>query len=99
MEQFAYFLKQLKNVKEGEHDLLHNSMIVYGCSISDANRHRHEDLPILLAGSGAGSVKAGRHLKLKDETPMTNLFLGLLDRMGAKVDRLGDSTGRLKELS
>lgn len=98
MDQFAYFLKQLKQVKEGERNLLQNSMIVYGCSISDGNRHRHENLPILLAGGGAGSIQSGRHLRLSDEVPMSNLFLSLLDRMGAKQDRFGDSTGRVKEL-
>ncbi|MCA9044704.1 MAG: DUF1552 domain-containing protein [Planctomycetaceae bacterium] len=98
VEQFAYFLKQLKSVKEGEHNLLHNSMIVYGCSISDSNRHRHEDLPILVAGHGAGSINAGRHLKLKGEVPMTNMFLSLADRMGANLGSFGDSTAILQEL-
>lgn len=98
IEQFAYFLKRLQETKEGEHNLLHNSMIVYGCSISDGNRHRHENLPILLAGSGGGSVKSGRHLKLQGEVPMANLFLGLLERMGSPIERFGDSTGTLKEI-
>ena len=74
-------------------------MIVYGCSISDGNRHRHEDLPVLLAGRGGGTITSGRHLNLKSEVPMANLYLAMLDRMGAKVDRFGDSTGVLKEIA
>ena len=98
VEQFAYFLKQLKNVKEGDRNLLENSMVLYGCAISDANRHRHEDLPIILAGHGGGTIQTGRHIKLKDETPMSNLFLSMIDRVGAKADRFGDSTGRLNAI-
>ncbi len=98
VEQFAYFLKQLKNVKEGDRNLLENSMVLYGCAISDANRHRHEDLPIILAGHGGGTIQTGRHIKLKDETPMSNLFLSMVERLGAKAERFGDSTGRLNAI-
>ncbi|MSU59217.1 MAG: DUF1552 domain-containing protein [Pedosphaera sp.] len=94
--QFAYFLDKLKAVKEGEGTLLDNCMIVYGSGISDGNSHSHEDLPVLLAGGGAGSLTPGRHLKLKEKTPMTNLHLSLLDRMGAPAERIGDSTGKLE---
>jgi hypothetical protein len=73
-------------------------MILYGSGISDGNRHRHDELPIVLAGRGGGSIKTGRHIKIDSETPLNNLFLSMLDRVGAKVDELGDSTGRLKEI-
>ncbi len=97
IEQFAYLLGKLKAVREGEHSLLDSTMIVYGSGISDGDRHNHDDLPVLLAGRGAGSLKPGRHVKYSPQ-PLNNLYLSLLDRMGAPVDRLGDSTGRLPRL-
>jgi hypothetical protein len=97
--QFAYFLEKLKTVKEGDTTLLDNSMVVYGSGISDGNRHNHDELPILLAGKGGGSLKAGRHIRYKRETPLTNLYLGLLERIGAPTESFGDSTGRLESLS
>jgi hypothetical protein len=97
--QFAYFLQKLKSMKEGDGTLLDNCMIVYGSGIGDGNRHNHDDLPVLFAGKGGGSIRAGRHLRFEKETPMTNLFLSMLQRVGAPVERLGDSTGLLRELS
>lgn len=96
--QFAYFVEQMKSVSEGEGTLLDHSLVLYGSGLSDGNRHRHDDLPILLAGRGGGSVTPGRHLMASGETPLNNLFLSLLDRVGAETDRLGDSTGRLAGL-
>ena len=72
-------------------------MIVYGSGISDGDRHNHDDLPILLAGKGGGTIKPGRHLKVQPQ-PLNNLFLSMLDAMGVRQDRLGDSTGRLGQL-
>ncbi len=97
VEQFAYLLGKLKAIREGEHSLLDNTMIVYGSGISDGNRHNHDDLPILLAGKGAGTVKPGRHVKYSPQ-PLNNLYLSLFDRLGVPADRLGDSTGRLPKL-
>jgi hypothetical protein len=94
-EQFAYMLGKLKAIKEGERTLLDNCMILYGSGNSDGNRHNHDDLPILLLGKGGGSIKPGRHVRFPAETPLTNLYLSMLDRMGTPVNRLGDSTGRL----
>ena len=96
--QLAYFLAKLKSVKEGSGTLLDRCMIVYGSGIGDGNAHNHDNLPVLLAGRGGGALEPGRHVKYDNGTPMTNLFLALLDRLGAKVDRLGDSTGRLAKL-
>jgi hypothetical protein len=93
--QLAYFLGKLKATREGEGTLLDHAMIVYGSGISDGDRHNHDDLPILLAGKGSGTIRSGRHVKLDKSTPLNNLYLAMLDRMGAPVDRLGDSTGRL----
>ncbi len=98
IEHYAYLLEKLKGVKEGDGTLLDNSMIVYGGGISDGNRHNHDDLPVLLAGKGGGTIKAGRHVTYARQQPMTNLFLSMLDRMGAPTEALGDSTGTLTGL-
>ena len=95
VRQLAYFFNKLAAVKEGDRSLLDNSMVVYGSGIGDGNRHNHDDLPILLAGSGGGAIETGRHLRYKDETPLTNLYLSLLDHAGAPTEKLGDSTGKL----
>ncbi len=96
-DQLAYFLQQLKASKNAEGvNLLEDSMIVYGGAISDANHHDHDNLPVILAGHGGGSLRSGRLLNLKEATPMSNLYLSMLDRAGVKADRLGDSTGRLE---
>lgn len=97
-EEFARFLKTLKNSKEEGGSVLDNSMILYGSGLSDGNRHQHHDLPIVLAGRAGGTINSGRHIVLKDETPLNNLFCSMLDRMGTKVDRLGDASGTLSEL-
>jgi hypothetical protein len=97
--QFAYFLQKLKSIKEGNGTLLDNCMIVYGAGIGDGNRHNHDDLPVLFAGKGGGTITTGRHLKYSKETPMANLFLSILDRAGAPAERLGDSTGLLQNLA
>lgn len=98
IEQLAYLLKKLDSFKEGDGTVLDNTMLVYGCAIGDGNRHNHEDLPVLMAGGGAGTLKTGRHLRYARNTPMANLFLSMLDRTGVKVERFGDSTGRLDNL-
>ena len=99
MTQFAYFLERLKSIREGEGTLLDNSMIVYGSGLGDGNRHNHDNLPVLLAGRGGGTINSGRHIHYDKGTPMNNLFLSMMDRMGAKADRLGDSSGLLTNLS
>lgn len=96
--EFAYFLQKLRDVKEGAGTLLDNSMIVYGSGLSDGNRHSHHDLPIVMAGRGGNTIQTGRHIELPRETPMNNLFLSMLDRVGAKVEKIGDSSGRLTAL-
>jgi hypothetical protein len=98
VEQFAYLLKRLSEIREGEGTLLDHSMILYGCAISDGNRHNHDELPILLAGKAGGTLKTGRHIRYPKDTPMCNLFLEMLDRVGVRQDRFGDSTGRLPDL-
>ncbi len=96
--QLAYLLEKMKSIPEGEGTLLDHSMIVYGSGISDGNRHNNENLPILVAGRGGGTIDPGRHVVYEQETPLNNLFLSMLDRMGAPADFIGDSTGRLPGL-
>jgi hypothetical protein len=93
--QLAYLLGRLKSIKEGDGTLLDHCMIGYGSANSDGNRHNHDDLPILVAGGGNGSLKTGRHVRFKGETPLANLWTSMLDRMDVKVDGFADSTGRL----
>jgi hypothetical protein len=95
MEQFAYFLGKLKAVREGDGTLLDNCMLLYGSGNGDGNRHNHDDLPVILVGSGGGAIQTGRHVKFPRETPLTNLYLAMLDRLGVPAERIGDSTGKL----
>jgi Protein of unknown function (DUF1552) len=99
IQQFAYFLGKLKSIREGDGTLLDNCMVAYGSGNSDGNRHTHENLPVLLAGKGGGSLKTGRHIRYPSETPVNNLWLAMLGRMGAPTEGLGDSTGVLQGLS
>jgi hypothetical protein len=98
VEQFAYLLGKLKSLREADGTLLDHVMIVYGSGISDGDRHNHDDLPILLAGHGGGTIKTGRHIRY-DPQPLNNLYLSMLDRMGVPIDRHGDSTGRVPKLA
>jgi hypothetical protein len=97
--QLAYLAEKLKSVREGNGNLLDNCMIAYGSAIGDGNRHNHDNLPVLLLGKGGGSIRAGRHIRYRRETPLNNLWLAMLDRMGAPTRSLGDSTGLLESLS
>lgn len=96
-QQLAYILQKMASIKEPGGSLLDHSMILYGGGISDGDRHNHDDLPILLAGRG-GRVPTGRHVVYKNGTPLNNLFLSMLDRVGVRVETLGDSTGKLQGL-
>lgn len=98
-EQFAYFVDKLASIADGEARLLDNVMLVYGSGIGDGNRHTHHDLPVLLAGGGRGRLHPGRHVRYPAETPMNNLYLSLLDRIGVRTETLGDGTGTLDHLS
>jgi hypothetical protein len=96
--EFAYFLNRAQEVPEGDGCLLDNLMVMYGSGLSDGNRHAHHDLPIVLAGGGGGTIKTGQHIRMSSETPLNNLFLSMLDRVGAQVEKLGDSSGRLNQI-
>lgn len=91
----AHFLDRLRNTPDGDGNLLDHSMIVYGGGIGNGNLHEHTNLPCLVAGGGGGRLQGGRHLAYKEDTPMANLLLSVLDKAGVRVDELGDSTGML----
>jgi hypothetical protein len=99
VDQFAYLIDRMKSTPDGDGSLLDHSMILYGSSINDGNRHTHTDLPLALIGGASGQLKGGRHIRYSEETPMTNLLLSMLDKVGVATEKLGDSTGKLEHLS
>jgi hypothetical protein len=98
-ERLAVFLQRMAAVTEADgRSLLDHAMVLYASGISDGNRHNHDDLPVVLAGNAAGRLATGRHLRLGAERPMSDLFLTMLDLIGATQDRFGDSSGPLAEV-
>jgi len=98
VEQFAYLLRKLKSMKEGESTVLDNSMVMFASALSDGNSHNPHRLPILLGGRGGGRIDSGRHLVYGEDHPLANLYVSLLDAFGAPVERFADSTGPLAGL-
>ena len=98
VQQFAGWLEKLKSIRDGDGFLLDNYMIVYGAGLCDGNRHNHEDLPTLIAGRGGNYIKPGRRVVVRRETPMSNMFLTMMDRMGVHAEHFGDATGRINGL-
>jgi hypothetical protein len=98
MEQFAQWVGRLKNTPDVDGTLVDNSMLVYGAGLADGNSHIHSDLPTLMVGRAGGYIKPGRRIVYRKETPMCNLFLTMMDRMGLRMDQFGDSTGHLSGL-
>jgi hypothetical protein len=96
LRQLSYFLDKLKGIKEGGGTLLDNSMIVWGSGIGDPDRHNHDNLPVIVAGRAGGTWTTGKRIMLPGETPITNLYLSMLDRLGVRAERVGDSTGVLE---
>ncbi len=96
---FAYYLDKLGSTPDGNGSLLDNVAIIYGSGMSESNVHDALRLPILLAGGGAGQLKGGRHLRFADGTPLTNLYLSVLNKLGVELDHFGDSTGQVELLS
>ena len=98
-ELFAYFLTKLDSLKEGNSTLLDHSLIMYGSNLSVPTSHSQRDLPIILAGGAAGRIAGGRYVRYPgDATPLTNLYLTMLDKVGVPTEKLGDSTGKLNRL-
>ena len=96
---FAEYLDKLRKTPDGDGSLLDHVILLYGAGISNSDRHTHGPLPAFLAGGGAGTLKGGRHLVYPEHTPLTNLQLTLLNKLGIPAEHLGDSSGQFKELS
>jgi hypothetical protein len=99
VEQFAYLLGKMKAIREGEGTLLDNSMVLFGSSLSDGNRHDPNNLPILLGGRAGGALRTGCHIASPKNTPLCNLYVSMLERMDLPVRSFGDSSGPLAGLS
>jgi len=97
--EMAYLIDRVSKVQEGEASLLDNSMIVYGSGMADGNAHAHVDIPTLLFGKGGGTIDVGRHVICPANTPICNLWLSLMGRMGVEIEQFGDSTGQLTQLN
>lgn len=95
VQQLAYLLEKMKSLDEGPGSLLDNSMILFGSSLKDGNRHDPHDLPLILAGRGGGTLSPGRRVRASKDTPMCNLLMAMSERMGVKPNQFGDSTGSL----
>ena len=95
VDLLASFLETLQSTPDGDGSLLDQSLVLYGGGISDGDQHSHIDLPLVLAGGGAGQLQGGRHVRYPTDTPMTNLLLAMLDKVGVHADQFGDSTGHL----
>lgn len=96
--QYAYMLEKMKSIKEGEGTLLDNCMVLFGSGLRDGNKHDPKNLPLVLAGKAGGKLKPGRHVKYKSKTPLCNLYVTMLEKMGTPVERFGDATGALPGL-
>ena len=98
VEQFAYLCRKLKGMREGESNVLDNSMILFASALSDGNKHSPHNLPLVLAGKGGGRIDTGQHLLFGEDSPMSNMYVSVLDAFGAPVERFADSTGPLQGL-
>jgi hypothetical protein len=96
VEMLAYFLDKLKSTPDGDGNLLDHSIVLYGSSMSNGNQHDHDPLPVVLAGGASGQLNGGRHMTYAPHTPMSNLLLTMLDKLGIQADKHGDSTGKLE---
>jgi hypothetical protein len=95
---FAYFLEKLKATREGNGSLLDNTVYLYGSGLGNSSIHDHDNLPILVAGGAACGMNGGRHIRYETGTPLANLHLTLLDRVGVRLDKFGDSSGKIDDL-
>ena len=96
VEMLAYFLDKLKSTPDGDGNLLDHSLVLYGSSMSNGNQHDHDPLPVVLAGGASGQLNGGRHVTYAPHTPMSNLLLTVMDKLGIQADKHGDSTGKLE---
>jgi hypothetical protein len=98
-QQFAYLIKKLASMKEGDGTMLDHTLFLYGTGISDSNTHFHDDLPIALIGGEATGIKGGRYIRNPKGTPLANLYVTILENLGVSIDKFGDSTGKLSGLT
>jgi hypothetical protein len=96
VRMLAYFLDKMQNTRDAGGSLLDQSLIMYGSGMGNGNLHRHSDVPILLAGKLGGKIKTGEHFVFKQDTPVCNLLLSIMEKTGVKIDHFGDSSGRLQ---
>ncbi len=96
VQQFAYLVKKLEATPEGDGTMLDHTLLLYGTGISDSNTHFHDDLPIALVGGKAAGIKGGRYVRFAKGTPLANLHMTILEKLGVPIDKFGDSTGTLK---
>lgn len=96
--EFARFVAKLKETPDGEGNMLDNSILVYGSNMSDSNAHNHFPLPMAIVGGGAGRIKGNRHLRYPDKTPIANMHLTILDRIGVPMETFGDSNMKFTEV-
>jgi len=96
LSTLTHFFNKLKSTPDGDGTLLDHSLILYGSTLSDGNEHNHDPLPVILAGGASGRIKGGRHVKYAPHTPMSNLYMSLLDKFGIRQEKFGDSTGMLE---
>jgi hypothetical protein len=95
MERFAAFLAKIAKIPDGDGTLLDHAMFLYGSNMSNSDRHNGHPLPTVLVGGGNGAIQGGQHLALREPTPITNLHLTILEKIGAPRDSFGDSTGTI----
>ena len=93
VEQYAYILRRLRDIQDGDRPLLDNSMILFGSGMRDGNIHTSHNLPIIVGGRGGGRIATGQHLVYSEDSPLSNLFVSVLDAFGTPVERFADSTG------
>jgi hypothetical protein len=96
LDLFGNFLERLRSTPDGDGNLLDHSMFLYGSGMSNGNLHTHDNLPILLVGGAAGRLKGDRHIKMKANTPLSNVMMAILDKAGVSTDRFGESSGRIE---
>ena len=99
MQMLAYFMDRLKSTPDGNGSLLDHITIMYGSGMGNSNLHDPRNLPVVVAGGGSGTLKGGRHVRCPEGTPLTNLYLTLLNKMGVPEDSIGNSTGVMHQLS
>jgi hypothetical protein len=98
MQLFSEFVASLARSEDGDGSLLDHTMILYGAGLADGNSHQHDHLPTMLVGSACGTLRSGRFIQAAPQTPISNLYISMLARMGVNIEKLGDSTGKLAEL-